>query len=240
MNCFLTAEWRHLLMLNYVVDPDLLRPHVPNGVELDNWNGRHYMSMVGFLFLQTKVSGLRLPWHTNFEEVNLRFYVRRRGPDGWRRGVVFIKEIVPRRFIAAVARTCYNEPYVALPMRHHLDTENGRLKTGGLVEYAWRHQGRWNSLRATTIGAPQPSAEGSEPEFITEHYRGYTAQPNGRCKEYQVEHIRWNVWPTSEAALHCDAAQLYGPEFAAPLGAPPQSAFIAEGSPVTVSSGTFL
>jgi uncharacterized protein YqjF (DUF2071 family) len=146
MREFLTAEWRYLLMLNYVVAPDLLRPHVPKGVELGTWNDKTYLSMVGFLFHQTKVLGRRIPWHGNFEEVNLRFYVRRRVPEGWRRGVVFIKEIVPRQLIAAVARLRYNEPYAAMPMRHDIKLENGNLRKGGAVEYAWRYRGRWNSL----------------------------------------------------------------------------------------------
>ena len=193
MRKFLTAEWRYLLMLNYVVEPDLLRPHVPAGVELDAWNGKTYLSMVGFLFQETRVLGWRAPFHINFEEVNLRFYVRRRTDEGWRRGVVFIKEIVPRRLIATVARMCYNEPYVAMPMRHQLEIENGRLRNGGSVEYAWRHQGRWNAMRAATIDAAHPPIENSEEEFITEHFWGYTAQRNGGCAEYRVEHPRWNA-----------------------------------------------
>jgi len=240
MRRFLTAEWRYLLMLNYTVEPDLLRPHVPGGVELDAWDGKTYLSMVGFLFLRTRVLGLWVPLHTNFEEVNLRFYVRRRTPEGWRRGVVFIKEIVPRRLIATVARVCYNEPYAAMPMRHCIEVENDRLQNGGSVEYAWRFQDRWNSLRATTIGAPLSPKEGSEEEFITEHYWGYTTQPNGGCKEYHVEHARWNVWRVREAALHCEIASLYGAKFTKPLGASPQSAFVAEGSPIVVSPGTAI
>jgi uncharacterized protein YqjF (DUF2071 family) len=240
MRTFLTAEWRHLLMLNYVVDPDLLCSHVPRGVELDSWNGKTYVSMVGFLFLRTKVMGLPVPFHRNFEEVNLRFYVRRRGPEGWRRGVVFIKEIVPRRLIASVARVCYNEPYVALPMSHRIDLENDRLRNDGSVEYSWRHRGNWNSLRAVTIGAPASPPENSEEEFITEHYWGYTAQRDGSCKEYKVEHDKWRLWRTQAASLQCDIATLYGTKFAETLAGAPQSAFVAEGSSVTVSSGVTL
>ncbi len=227
-------------MLNYVVEPELLQPHLPTGVELDTWNGKNYLSMVGFLFLRTRVMGMWLPFHGNFEEVNLRFYVRRRTPEGWRRGVVFIKEIVPRRFIAAVARLCYNEPYAAMPMRHRVEIENGGLRNGSLVEYEWYFQNRWHSLRATTIGNSQPIAAGSEAEFIAEHYWGYNSQPNGGCKEYQVQHPRWNAWAVRDAALNCDVAWLYGAKFAKPLAGSPQSAFVAEGSPIIVQSGTLL
>jgi uncharacterized protein YqjF (DUF2071 family) len=208
MRPFLTARWRYLLMLSYVVDPDLLRPYVPNGVELDGWDGGTFVSMVGFLFHHTRVRGCRVPFHADFEEVNLRFYVRRRAPDGWRRGVVFIKEIVPRQLIAAVARRCYNEPYSAMPMRHHIDLEADALRDGGAVEYAWRHHGQWNSISAAITGALHPPVENSKEEFITEHYWGYTARRNGGCSEYHVEHPRWSVWRTKDAMLHCDVAAL--------------------------------
>jgi uncharacterized protein YqjF (DUF2071 family) len=240
MRPFLTADWRYLLMLSYVVDPDLLRPYVPSGVELDSWNGGTFVSIVGFLFQQTRVRGWRVPFHVDFEEVNLRFYVRRRGPDGWRRGVVFIKEIVPRQLIAVVARCCYKEPYSAVPMRHHIDMKNGSLCDGGAVEYAWRHCGQWNTMRAATIGALHSPPENSKEEFITEHYWGYTSQRSGGCSEYHVEHPRWGVWQARDAALHCDVAALYGPKFAGPLSAAPESAFVAQGSPVTVTSGTSI
>lgn len=227
-------------MLNYSVEADLLKPFLPTGVELDFWQGKTYVSMVGFLFLHTRVMGMRLPLHVDFDEVNLRFYVRRSAPEGWRRGVVFIKEIVPRRIIASVARVCYNENYVAMPMRHRIEMENGILRREGAVEYAWRYQGRWNALRATTTGVAASPAENSMEEFITEHYWGYTARRNGGCAEYRVEHPRWNVWRTKDAALECDTARLYGPEFVPALERRPDSAFVAEGSPVTVSAGVNL
>jgi hypothetical protein len=227
---FLTAAWRTLVMLNWEVDPGILRPYVPRGTELDAWNGRTFVSAVGFLFLGTRVLGVPVPFHRDFEEVNLRFYVGREGPEGWRRGVCFIREIVPRRAIAALARAVYNERYVALPMRH--DVEVGA--NGGHAEYGWRFGGRWNTLRARFGGAPAPLTAGSEEEFITEHYWGYTAQRDGGTVEYRVEHPSWRVWAAREAALDADVAALYGSEFSAPLAAPPSSAFVADGSPIVV------
>jgi uncharacterized protein YqjF (DUF2071 family) len=236
---FLSAEWRWLAMLNYAVEPGLLASHVPPGTELDAWGGRTYVSIVGFRFLRTRVLGCAVPRHRDFEEVNLRFYVRRRGAEGWRRGVVFIKEIVPRTAIATVARVCYGEPYVALPMRHGIDIDaaSGTLRPGGAVEYGWRFGGRWYRLRAVTDGAPEPLQEGSEEEFITEHYWGYTARRGGCCTEYRVEHPPWRVWRVCEATLECDVAALYGAQFAEPLRGAPHSAFVAEGSPILVRMG---
>ena len=230
---FLTAEWRWLLMLNYAVDPALLRPLVPAGTELDAWDGVTYASVVGFRFLRTRVMGIPIPFHRDFDEVNLRFYVRRKGPEGWRRGVVFVKEIVPRIAIAAVARWVYNENYVALPMRHRVDTVGG-----GEVEYAWRHGGRWCALRGCARGDARPLEPGSEAEFITEHYWGYARQRDGGTVEYRVEHPRWNVWTVGAPALDCDAAALYGPAWGPVLAAAPRSALLADGSAVVVRRGT--
>ena len=167
--------------------------------------------------------------------MNLRFYVRRRGPEGWRRGVVFIREIVPRLAIASVARWRYNENYLALPMRHNISASSP--ESPPRVEYAWRHRGRWNSLAAQATGALQSVTPGSEVEFITEHYWGYTAQKDGGCLEYQVEHLPWRVWQVQESSLDCDVADLYGAEFAATLEGKPSSGFVAEGSAVNVRHG---
>jgi hypothetical protein len=234
---FLSAEWRYLAMINYEIEPELLQPFVPAGTELDTWNGKMFASMVGFLFLNTRLLGLPVPFHTNFEEVNLRFYVRRRGPEGWRRGVVFVKELVPKTAIAAVARLVYNENYQALPMRHTLEQRRETASTSVTAEYGWRANGRWNRLQVQTDGPLLPMASGSEAEFIAEHYWGYAAQRDGGCVEYQVEHPPWRVWPVGQSLLDCDVAALYGPQFVAPLTASPSSAFLAEGSAVVVRQG---
>ncbi len=190
--------------------------------------------MVGFQFLHTRVRGIPIPFHRNFEEVNLRFYVRYNGEDGWRRGVVFIKELVPRRAIATVARVVYGENYEALPMRHtikppsHADT--------GQVAYDWYHGGVWCGLQARFVGESAPLLAGSEQEFISEHYWGYTKQ-SGRTLEYRVEHPSWRIWNATEASLQCDVAALYGSQFAGPLTHTPKSAFIADGSAVSVLMG---
>ena len=226
---FLTAEWRSLAMLNYQVDAAILKPHVPAGTELDSFDGVFYISMVGFMFQRTRVLGAPLPGHQDFEEVNLRFYVRRRHPDGWNRGVVFLKEIVPKYAIAVLARGLYNENYVTMPMRHRAD--------GNRVEYGWLYSGNWNRLGVEIAGEPGLAAAGSLEEFITEHYWGYTRQRDGSSLEYRVEHVPWRLWQTSRAQLLCDAAKLYGPEFAEALGVAPRSAFLAEGSAVAVYRG---
>jgi uncharacterized protein len=237
---FLTAEWKHLAMLNYEIDPAILRPMVPTNTELDNWNGKTFVSVVGFMFLKTRVLGLPIPFHQNFEEVNLRFYVRHKSGSEWRRGVVFIKELVPRWAIATVARVVYNENYASMPMRHLLDLEAGTIKQESLVEYGWRYQSEWNHLRVKTRGAAQTLVAGSEEEFITEHYWGYAAQKDGGCMEYQVEHPSWRVWQVSENSLQCNVAALYGEQYVQALSGKASSAFVADGSPIIVRKGVRL
>jgi uncharacterized protein YqjF (DUF2071 family) len=237
---FLTATWQNLAMLNFETDPAALAALVPAGTELDSWSGHTFLSVVGFRFLDTRVLGVPIPFHRNFDEVNLRFYVRRKAADGWRRGVVFVKELVPRRAIAWVARRLYNENYVALPMRHVLVPPADPVSSRGSVGYEWRHRRRWQGLRVDFSAEPFLPADDSLETFITEHYWGYVRQRDGGTVEYQVEHPRWSVWRAESASLDCDVEDLYGRRFAAFLDSTPASAFVARGSPVVVRRGMRL
>src|SRR5437016_7914467 len=232
---FLTANWRYLAMLNYVVDPHILTPFVPPGTEIDYENGETFVSIVGFLFLDTRLLGFPIPLHRDFEEVNLRFYVRKKSADTWRRGVVFVREFVPRRAIALVARTFYGENYVALPMKHDIEHRDANLN----VEYSWRRDRKWEWLKMSASGEPQSIPAGSHAEFNTEHYWGYTCV-GARCSEYRVEHSRWKIWSAEKFELRADVTALYGEQFAETLSQPPRSAFIADGSPISVERREIL
>jgi uncharacterized protein len=220
-------------MLNFRIDPTVLQPYVPAGTELDTWHGDTLVSIVGFRFLDTRLFGLPIPFHQDFDEINLRFYVRRTVNGVTHRGVTFIKEIVPRRAVATVARLAYNEPYVACPTRSVVPAVPDAANAG-TVGYAWYLEGKWNALQLRSIGPPAALEKGSEEEFITEHFWGYTRQRNGRTIEYEVRHPSWRVWKTADAELECDAARLYGPPFADALASAPCSAFLAQGSEVAV------
>ena len=234
---FLTAEWRYLAMLNFEIEPVALASFIPAGTELDFWNGKTYVSLVGFLFQKTRIGGIRIPFHSNFEEVNLRFYVRRNTDDGWRRGVVFIKELVPRRLIAIGARKVYNENYFAMPMAHHIEKDREEIRS---VTYFWRSNRRKEFLKVAVRGQAQPLSGGSLQEFIVEHYWGYAKQPDGSTMEYRVEHPCWRIWETEAAEYHCDAANFYGENFRGFLNHSPASAFLADGSEVKVYQGVKL
>lgn len=239
---FLTAVWRDLLMVNYAVDPALVRPLVPAGVELDLVGGRTFVSLVAFRFEDTRLFGVAVPFHRRFEEANLRLYVRRHVEGvGWRRGVVFVKEIVPKRAVAFVARAFYGENYVRLPMRHETRILGGGPGEGSRrVAYEWRVGGRWNGLRARVEGQPRIALGESEEAFITEHYWGYTPHRDGSTREYRVEHPRWRVWGAHDATVDVDAPAVYGTRYAALLQGAASSAFVAEGSEVVVRRGARL
>lgn len=224
-------------MVNYQAPQAALLPLVPAGTELDTWNGRNYVSLVGFRFLNTRVWNIAFPFHRDFEEVNLRFYVRRKAGNEWRRGVVFIREIVPRRIIAWAARVFYRENYVARPMTHRIEhrPENSRF-----LSYSWKDSGRTSCLSVTAQGEFQPLATGSEAEFILEHYWGYSRQRSGSTLEYQVEHSPWRTQPVLNSVVEGDFENLYGPAFAKALQNPPASVFLAKGSAVSVRKGVRL
>lgn len=232
---FLTARWESLLMLNYACPAELLLPHLPVGVELDPWEGEFLISVVGFMFLDTKVMGVSFPGHRDFEEVNLRFYVRRTARNGEvRRGVVFVRELVPKPLIAWTARTLYEEPYLAVPMGHRIDL---LPETGGSVEYTWSLAGNSYLLKGRAEGPAMPLQEGSEEEFITEHYWGYTKRSKGPASEYHVAHPKWRVWRCSESSLTGDLLALYGTDFARVMQNGPRSALLAVGSESAVYPG---
>jgi len=234
---FVTAEWRYLAMLNYAVDPASLAPFVPAGTELDFFEGRTFVSLVAFRFLQTRVLGVSVPFHADFEEVNLRFYVRRRAAEGWRRGVTFIRELVPRRAVALVARLVFNENYIAIPMSHQIADVGLGAERRLCAEYGWRHHGTTGSIRMRAGGTPVRPQTGSLEQFITEHYWGYVRQRAGGTLEYEVRHDPWGVWASDEAAFVDEGSGLFDPALSSALGRKPDSAFLADGSPVRLFEG---
>lgn len=216
-------------MANYEIDPSLLASSVPKGTELDLYEGKCFVSLVGFMFLDTRVLGFLVPFHVNFEEVNLRFYVRRNAGDEVRRGVVFVKEIVPRFAIAAVAQTLYGEPYEAWKMSH--------VRNESAVGYSWSKTGRRNRLEVKideNLGVPDDGSHGS---FIIEHYWGYTKRGSNRTDEYKVEHPKWELFSVANTRIDIDFGKTYGPQFAFLTDTEPYSVLLAKGSEISVYKG---
>lgn len=232
---FLKAEWRKLIMINYSVGADLLEPYLPNQTELDLRDGICYISLIGFMFLNTRVKGLKIPFHSDFEEVNLRFYVRYKDESNWRRGTVFIKEIVPKRAISFVANTIYNEHYETLPMKH-LIIESEKSHS---VEYSWKKKS-WNFLKILAGKDLYNIEEGSEEEFICEHYWGFNKTGTYKTFQYYVEHPSWQIYRTLESSVVVDFEDIYGSPFGFLKSQTPTSAFLAEGSEILIKPGQLL
>lgn len=230
---FLDAQWRKLVMMNFKVDPEVLKPYLPFETELDLWNDTCYVSLIGFMFQETRMLKMRIPFHVNFEEINLRFYVKYKDTEGYKRGVVFIKEIVPMPSLTLVANALYNENYETLPTHHSWEENDDSLT----VKYIWKKDGRWNVIRTTSEKEPVDIVEGSEEEFITEHFWGYTKINEGVTSEYEVVHPRWQVYPVKDYGLRVNFEKTYGPDFAFMQNLKPVSVFLAEGSEVVVKKG---
>ena len=229
MRKFLTAKWHDLVMANYEVEPKLLEESVPRGTSLDFHEGKCFVSLVAFMFLDTRVLGIPVPFHINFEEVNLRFYVKRETPEEIRRGVTFIKEIVPRFAIATVARVFYGEPYEAWRMSH--------AKSGNELNYAWWKGDCTNSVNvkiSENTGVPDENSHG---EFIIEHYWGYTRRGANRTDEYKVEHPKWELFSVADYEIKVDFGRLYGDRFAFLSNEKPYSILLAKGSEIAVYKG---
>ena len=227
---FLTAEWNNLIMANYIIDPAILKPYLPPKTELDLYHGECYVSLIGFMFEQTKMLGLRIPFHVNFEEVNLRFYVRIKDIDTWKRGAVFIKEIVPKFAITMVANTLYREKYITLPMKHYYRENTNEIQLG----YHWKYKGNWNKLEAITELNNSPMIAGSKEEFIAEHYWGYSKYNADTTFEYAVEHPSWLIHKVKSFTIAGNFEKLYGNEFAFLDNAKPDTVFMAQGSPIAI------
>ena len=233
---FLTAEWRKLVMINYEVAPEILQKYVPKGTALDFFEGKCYVSLVGFMFLNTKLLGIKVPFHSNFEEVNLRFYVKARVGEETKRGVVFIKEIVPKPAITFVANTIYKENYETLPMKHSWKELNDSLK----VSYEWKTKNNWNTIFVEAKNEREKIKENSVIEFISEHYWGYAKKNENETNEYEVKHPKWEYYPISNYKLNVDFSTNYGDEFKALNEVIPNSVMLLEGSEISVENKTTL
>jgi uncharacterized protein len=236
-NTFLTAEWRKLIMVNYAIDPQILKKYLPEKTELDLYNGLCYVSLIGFMFLKTKLKGIPIPFHSNFEEVNLRFYVKHKDKEGNdKRGVVFIREIVPKFALSLIANIVYNEPYATMPMKHKWTETTDDL----FVEYAWRKNKQCYTMNVVADNKPSEMDVDSEEAFVTEHYWGYNKSKTGKTTEYGVEHPSWQVYKIKSFDVKVDFEDLYGADFSILNTQKPVSVLLAEGSEIVVKDGEIL
>lgn len=231
---FLKAEWRKLAIINYEINPAVLLPYLPAGTELDDYQGKYYVSLVGFMFVNTKLLGFPIPFHRSFEEVNLRFYVKKKEGDRWKRGVVFIKEIVPKPALSLVANSVYKEHYRTMPMKNRIHHKENEL----LIRYSWKDKA-WHSITVTAENTPLPMKPDTEFEFITEHYFGFTKRKD-KTSEYEVCHPKWEYYEVKSHDLKVDFKTLYGKDFECLNHRQPVSVMLAEGSEIQVKMKKYL
>lgn len=227
---FLSAKWENLIMANYAVNPAILLPYLPNGVELDSFNGNTYVSLVGFMFLNTKIFKVPIPYLGSFEEINLRFYVKRKVGNEYRRGVVFVNETIPFKAVAWVANRLYKEAYISIPTQHQWEIGDTHKK----IAYQWKVNGQWNSIATNALAQSNPMEAGSEEAYIFEHYYGYTKISEQVSQEYQIHHPQWRTHQVTDFKINCDFEHTYGPHFKSLNSLSPSSVILAEGSPVSV------
>ncbi len=231
---FLKAEWRKLTIINYEINPDIVLKYLPAGTELDFYKGKCYVSLVGFMFLNTKLLGLPIPFHRNFEEVNLRFYVKKKENEAWKRGVVFIKEIVPKPALSLVANSIYKENYHTMPMKNLIHEGKDEL----LIRYSWKDKS-WHSIQVTAENTARSMEADSEFEFITEHYWGFTRKED-KTSEYEVCHPKWDYYPVKDYQLDIHFRKIYGKDFEELDHQKPISVMLAEGSEIEVRTKKYL
>ncbi len=229
---FLSARWEYLSMFNYEVDASILQPHLPPYTVLDLFKGKAIVSVVGFMFNNTRVMGIKWPGFVNFEEVNLRYYIKYFDGKEWKRGVGFISEIVPQFLVAGIANLFYNEHYSTAKMDHTINHNNKDLQ----VTYNWKKKNQnWNSMWVKANNELINIEVGSEEEFIFEHYYGYNKLNETTSIEYSLAHPRWQVYPVTDYKLNCNVEQLYGSDFVPYIqNVQPVSVFLAKGSDVNV------
>ena len=232
----MTASWRKLCFVNYDIDPAVLSPYVPPHTELDFFQGKCKISLVGFLFDEVKIKGITFPFHKRFEEINLRFYVVHDDFGKKKRGTVFLSEIVSKGAVAFIANNLYNENYERKKMKwKHYLSENENV-----IEYRLKENGAWQTIRMTTEGNPKPFNKGTETEFITEHYWGYSKKNDFRAYEYEVRHPQWLEYPVKSYEVNFDFGAVYGKEFAFLNKLEPSSIQCMDGSPITIEGKKVL
>jgi len=228
---FLSARWENIVMANYDVNSEVLKPYLPAGVEPDFYNNKTYVSLVGFLFKQTSLFSIPIPFFGTFEEINLRFYVKRVEGGTVKRGVVFVNETVPYKPVAWLANKLYNEHYIVIPTKSKIvNTENTKN-----IVYEWKINKSWNHIKVNTAIASEEMLPGSAEEFIFEHYYGFTKINSRLSQEYKVNHPRWQVNKVMGFSIECDFKSMYGDDFSFLSNHTPDSVIVAEGSPVTVN-----
>lgn len=234
---FLTANWNYIVMCNFQCDPEMLMPYLPAGCELATFEGEHYISLVAFQFHNTTIFSLPVPFHRNFNEVNLRFYVKHVHPETGEleRGVVFIKEFVTSPLVALTARTFFKENYHTAMVSSEIVFAPEAVDEPQEVSYSWHNRRGEACVAVQTRGGRVDLSTSTEAAFFSEHYLGFTRKSANETLSYRVRHEPWDFWQLSKFEITGNWEEFYNTEFSRVLSEKPRSVFLFDGSPVTVS-----
>ena len=231
MAIFLKANWENIIMVNYEIDQEILTPFLPKGVDLDLYNGKAYVSLVGFMFKKTKLFNVPIPKLGTFEEINLRFYVTRTDENNKiKRGVVFINETIPYKIVAWMANKLYKEHYTVVPTKHNIIKDDEYQK----IKFEWLLDNKWNSIYVENGLSSQKMKQDSFEKFIYEHYYGFTKTGDHKTEEYSLHHPSWKIHQVINYQIDCNFKAMYGNSFSVLNDTKPTSVFIAEGSSVAI------
>jgi uncharacterized protein len=231
MKTLLTAHWTNLVTATFETDKHFLQKYLPAKTELNDWNARYFMSIVAFLFEKPRLLGIPSPFYNSFEEINLRFYVRRKLNNEWRKGVVFIKEIAPYYIPAQTAKWLYRENFISVPMKHEFINSNKLMYRS----YACKISKEWNYLNMESACIHTETGLGDVENFIRDHYWAYTRKGSNKTLEFQIEHPPWKIFPAIKFDMHLDTGTIYGEQFKDYFAEKPVDAFLMDGSYTKVS-----
>jgi len=189
-------QWRHLLFMHWPVEPSMLRPLIPDSLEIDTFDGRAWVGLVPFTMRDVlptiipKLPGVSdLPAISAFHECNVRTYVTpksSRSGEPPMPGVWFFSLDAASRAAVWGARTFFHLPYFHARMSLRRD--------GDRIEYATRRPDQPSAALQCVWTAGDrlpPSQPGEIAHFLTERYCLYVTDRRGQLRCSRIWHEPW-------------------------------------------------
>lgn len=216
--------------MNYIISPEILENYLPAYTIIDYFKGNCFTSLVGFPFRNVEIAGMKIPFYTDFEEINLRFYVKRFDGTTWRKGTVFISEIANKSALKFLANSFLHEKYQTLETRQEIKENSELIET----KYSWRTWMNWQFLNLISEKPSESVAEGTEAHFIMDRSSGYQKYDTATTNEYGISHPKWNIYPIRSFDINVDFEESFDSNFPVLNETLPHSVILARGSSVAV------
>jgi uncharacterized protein len=181
--------WYDLLFAHWALPPEVVRPLVPEPLQLDERDGHAWIGVTPFV-----VGGLRargappLPWLSRFPELNVRTYVDYHA----RPGIYFFSLDAARLAAVVAARRSYRLPYFHAEMR--------AVRERSSVSYGSSRKGSSGPraefrARYAPAGPRLPNVDGALERWLTERYCLYVVTDRSRVLRGQIHHPPWPLHP---------------------------------------------